>query len=694
MDKRMTDTRGDAPDAGSFDACKQAVRAGDWAAGLAAFAGAVGTGAVPDAAARLYHTIARIRSEVEPMAAIATLDAALVRDEQARLELRRLAVSPLVREGALVAAAAVLTVLADASPRLIDDRRLLASVLGRLKRWDEAIAHADATAALAAHDAALHATRIQLRIQAGRVADAAQIARATLDMIGDASAISHVWMTALIRNADAAPAAHIAAMLDPARFSNEHVATRAVQALLGDDRIDAAIRAGEGALTAGHDGAALRSHLGQAYLARGTREDGNQEAMKHFAQGLALAPQDVRLASLYGETLLRAGRYADSIEHLHRACELAPGLDQTRALLARALRYSGRHSESADELMKLVRQRPERVRWQRSAVAALSQSGRKDEASELYERYLQTRAEALPDTFLDALTQLDSKLDTAPIPQARFDWAWSLRRETAHVDRAQWERAARWGYLVDHLLLEWLECREDRIEEAMALLDNLDEAECFFAPLLASGKGFVIATAHVGPMYAGLMTLELLGIPSRWLSTTPSVTRASYASALISTADQTEAQVARECFRALASGYAVCLAVEGAQNPAAPRIVFEGQQITYSSFASRAAHRFGLPSLFYAPRWEEGKIVQTLEMLPGVCPGEDVDAYAARWKHAYLEMLREHLAGPPESLRLSGGIWRHVLPLDRSATAHMELRGDALRHCAAYPEALAPLEAS
>ncbi len=39
--------------------------------------------------------------------------------------------------------------------------------------------------------------------------------------------------------------------------------------------------------------------------------------------------------------------------------------------------------------------------------------------------------------------------------------------------------------------------------------------------------------------------------------------------------------------------------------------------------------------------------------------GEDADAYSQRWQKAYFERLREHLAGPPENLRLSGGIWRY-----------------------------------
>ena len=106
----------------------------------------------------------------------------------------------------------------------------------------------------------------------------------------------------------------------------------------------------------------------------------------------------------------------------------------------------------------------------------------------------------------------------------------------------------------------------------MQLLGELDTGERFFAPLLAAGRGVVVATAHVGPMYAGLMALELLGIPSRWLATAPSIAQSSYAAALISTADQTETQVAKACMRALASGHVLCLAVDGAANPAAPRV--------------------------------------------------------------------------------------------------------------------------
>ena len=113
----------------------------------------------------------------------------------------------------------------------------------------------------------------------------------------------------------------------------------------------------------------------------------------------------------------------------------------------------------------------------------------------------------------------------------------------------------------------------------------------------------------------------------------------------------------------------MCCAWPWTARPIPPRraLSFAGQEVTYSGFAAHLAHRQGVPSVFYAPRWENGRVAYTLALLPAATPGEDADAYALRWRQAYFEHLRAHVAGPPENLRLSGGIWRHVQAADRSA---------------------------
>ena len=619
-----------------------------------------------EATARLREVIARILASDDPERDMADLEPALRQTRDGWRDVRRLLVAPYMRETRFAPAVAALGVLIAVYPERADDRRLLASVLGRMGQWDRAIAEADAAAGIEPGNVALHAARIQLRVQADRVAEAADVARTTLALARSEPGEAHSWMMAFVRNGDAAEAAGIAAALDPDKLPNERVATMAVRALMEDGRNVAAIGLGDAALRAGHDCAALRSSLGLAHLRRGTEADRKEHAVGHFEAGLKAAPADVRLLTLFGETLLRAGRYKESVAPLARAIELAPELEQTRGLYARALRYTMQYDDAADQLLKLVEKSPEKLLWQRSAIGALSQAGRKAEAEALFEQYVARRGALLPGTFQEALARMEERLDTAPIPQARLDWAWSMRGDKT-IDRAAWERRARWGHMIDHLLFDWLECREDDVEEAMHLLGELDTGERFFAPLLAAGRGVVVATAHVGPMYAGLMALELVGIPSRWLATAPSIAQSSYSAALISTADQTEAQVAKACMRAINGGYVLCLAIDGAANPAAPRTTFEGQDVTYSSFASHLAHRLGVPSVFYAPRWENGQVAYTLEMLPAANPGEDAEAYAQRWQKAYFERLREHLASAPENLRLSGGIWRHVTSADRSA---------------------------
>ncbi|OWT60600.1 hypothetical protein CEY11_10020 [Candidimonas nitroreducens] len=659
---------------------RRLVRTGDWRAGLASFKDARSAGAPPDASARLLCAIARLRLADGDGAVAARqagavggaghgvqddrIDAALVKEAGGRVDMRRLAIAPLIRKGELARAVPLLRVLVQAYRDIADDRRTLASVLGRLKCWDEAVECADEAAAIAPMDPDLQGARIQLRLLASRELDAAAVARDTAGLAAADLPNAHLWLAALLRGGQAGAAAGMAAGFDATQFANERVAAAAVQALAADRRIGAAIDAGEAALAAGLDGAALRMHLGLAHLERGYVADKAARAQLHFTEGVRLSPEHLRLNALQGETLLRTGRYVDALAPLSKACELAPGLVQARSLYARALRYAGRHADAADQALKLVEAAPDSPRWQRSAAAALVQAGRVDQAGRLFDRYLRGRADRLPGTFAQALRELEGRVDDAStlsaIPLARLDWAWSLRRGQDGVDREQWERAARWGYLADQLILEWLECRQGREEEAMEVLDGLDELEAFLQPFLEDGRGMVVATAHVGPMYAGLMVLELLGVPSRWISSTPSIAGTSYASALISTADKSDPQVGRAMLRALADGYAVCLAVDGAPNPAAPRIVFEGQEITYSSFAARAAHRLGLPSMFYAPRWVNGRVVHSVQALPEAQPGENVEAYALRWQEAYLQLLREHLAGSPENLRLSGGIWRHV----------------------------------
>jgi lauroyl/myristoyl acyltransferase len=177
----------------------------------------------------------------------------------------------------------------------------------------------------------------------------------------------------------------------------------------------------------------------------------------------------------------------------------------------------------------------------------------------------------------------------------------------------------------------------------------------------------ILATAHAGALFAGPLALQLLDLRCRWLASTPSIEGMAYSDALISTSDQSESQVVRAAMRALDTGISIGIAVDGAMTMAAPRVPFEGQEVTYSSFAARLAHRRRARAFFVVPQWRDGHIAFDLSELPRATADEPLEPFLARWREEWFANLRRLLRGEPENLRLSGGIWRHVKPIARTA---------------------------
>lgn len=644
----------------AFQEAADLIRAGEWTAGLQAVDAASASGEEPDGVVRLLVGIALVRSGGWQAGSITP---ELIRNGD-QTDLRRLLVTPLIQKGALDEAAQVLGALIEAYPPGTRDRTQRGSLYARLRRWDEAIADVDAAALDDPEDAVARAARLQYRIQGGKIREAAELASSIEELPSDDRTLNFMLLS-LIRGGDRTQAAEFVDRIRRFGIEDPLLAGNMLQALVRADRLQDAIDLGEWFVSEAIDGPLVRSFLAQAWYRGGPPGDRFSRAIQHLQAGVAQAPEDLRMVSLLGELLLRTGKTAAAIPHLRKSVELQPDMGQIRALYARALKEDGQLAEAAEQFKALIEKAPDRGgRWQRYAAGALAQAGRREEAADLFDAWVAARNEKLPDNFGDGLDALWKQVDEVNIPKARLDWAWSLRSPDSSLDRGEWERRAKWGYLADHYLLDWLECRDEQVEEAMhQFADELDEVEQFIAEAQARapGKGCIFASAHVGAMYFGPLALELLGVRSRWLASTPSVARTSYAQSLISTSDQTQAQVARGFMDALKENYTVVVVVDGAINLAAPRTGFEGQEITFSEFAARTAHRIGSSSAFVAPIWRDNRHLGfVLEHLPLPEEGESADDYAARWKQAYLGHLRNFLRGRPENLRLSGGIWRLV----------------------------------
>jgi tetratricopeptide (TPR) repeat protein len=649
----------DKPETAFHDAA-ELIRAGEWQHGLEAADAIVSQGEQPDDAIRLLLAIALVRSGAWTVASI-TPDLVRAGDPN---DLRRLLLTPLIQKKTLDDATTVLGRLIEAFPPALRDRTQRASLYARLGRWDEAIADMDFVAEASPEDDSAQAVRLQYRIQGGRVGEAAELARSIRRLPSDDRTLNFMLL-ALIREGDRAEAAKFVDRIPRLAVDDPLLAGNMLQALVRAGRLQDAIDLGEWFVSEAVDGPLVRSYLAQAWYRGGPPRDRFSRAIEHLQAGVAQAPDDLRMVSLLGQLLLRTGKTADAIPHLRKSVEQQPDMVQIRALYGRALKEDGQLAEAAEQFAALIEKSPDRGgRWQRYAAGALSQAGRQDEAADLFDAWVAARSEKLPDNFNQGLDDLWGQVDEVSIPKARLDWAWKLRSPDNTLERPEWERRAKWGYLADHYLLDWLECRDAQVEEAMQqFAEELDAVEGFIAEARerSSGKGCVFASAHVGAMYFGPLALELLGVRSRWLASTPSVARTSYAQSLISTSDQTQAQVARGFMDSLKQDYTVVVVVDGAINLAAPRIDFEGQEITFSEFAARTAHRVGSSSAFVAPMWRDNhNLGFVLEHLPMPEDGESADDYALRWRTAYLGHLRTFLGGQPENLRLSGGIWRHI----------------------------------
>jgi hypothetical protein len=181
-----------------------------------------------------------------------------------------------------------------------------------------------------------------------------------------------------------------------------------------------------------------------------------------------------------------------------------------------------------------------------------------------------------------------------------------------------------------------------------------------FLPLLDEGRGVIIAAAHIGPLFAGPLALQLSGLPFRWLASIPGISGHRYADTLISTSDQSEVAVAKRVMQALDGGHCVIIAADGAMSPGAPKVEWEGAAVTFSDFAAGRVFRGGVPSVFGVTYWEGGRIKTAPVPLPRPEAGEDQAGFSARWRRAYFDQIELNFRREPKNLRLGGGIWRGI----------------------------------
>jgi tetratricopeptide (TPR) repeat protein len=592
--------------------------------------------------------------------ALALADTDWIAFDRDRKLVRRLAVAPAMREGRFDEAEGLLELLVAAYPGSADDRTALASVLMRNGRREDALAVLEEIGELRPDDPEIAAKRLFGLLQAQQYDKAASLARANADRCHQSDRLCELTLLTLGRVGDHATARAVIEGLAAATERPVRVSEVAASILLEMGDPEQALAECEVALARGGS-ARLNMQAARACL---MLDRPDEEIEGYLDAAIASSPNDVGILEFQTHYLLRRGRFDEAVDAASRALAIAPGLPNLHALHSRALKHANRYGEAAEAMLKVLELKPSASNWKRQTAAALSQAGRTEEAEAVYGASLEERRARLLSSFEAELQSLDTRIDSVKISPTRLNWAWDVASRVAGTpaaaDRSEWERRARWGVLADRLILDWLECRADSLQELTGRIEGVEHIRDTLSELLANGRGVLVAGAHIGPMFAALLAVEMTGLPMRCLASAASLPSVSYFERLISTSDQTERSIVRAIHRALSGNNVVIVALDGVVNPSSERVVLEGQAITYTSLAARLAYHFGTPTIFGAPYWANGKIRFAAQRLPAAAEGEPEAEFRLKWQETYLEQIRAFFARGPENLRLSGGLWRDI----------------------------------
>ena len=573
--------------------------------------------------------------------------------------LRRMVIAPLIKAGHLIWASRLLELILKSHPKSVLDLMTLSSVLIRQNRREEGGAYLEKILTLDKNNYTVVAQLIQLRLQANNLNEAVKLAEQYEAAYSLNPRLLKMAFLALSRAEKFELCIKHIPKID---FSGHEIDLGALFTQIAFDAQDYPLAESlvNQLLQLGHQDA--RIYLVSARI-KLRSENSESDAIGMLIKANEIDPENIQVNNLLGELLLKKGKYSEALKYLEKLTTLIPNNTHTRLLHARALKFSGNYNGAANEMLEVVKLQPNSTKWNRYASSALVQAGRNDEATHLFAEGLAIRNRKLPNTFETGLNQLEQEIETVNLPQARFDWLWQMINANgtlSEIERTAYEKEAKKTYLLDHYLLDWLECRPQQADEPMAFFEDLTEISALLSDKLTMGKGLILATAHVGCLYAGPLVLDLLGLPYKWIASTPNIPSLPYNNTLISTSVSTEAEVVRKIIKSLKHRDVVTIAVDGAMNPAAPRVNFAGQEVTYSDFAARMSFRTNTPAYFAVSLWEKESFCFKLESLPLPVAGEHLEEFCTRWAQCYFSLLQTFLMNNPSNARLSGGIWRHV----------------------------------
>ncbi|MCI4660818.1 MAG: tetratricopeptide repeat protein [Neomegalonema sp.] len=384
---------------------------------------------------------------------------------------------------------------------------------------------------------------------------------------------------------------------------------------------------------------------------------GDPRAEQFLDKAIALRADYAAAHRLRGVRAFEAGNMPDAIAALRRAIALKPEPAGPYEKLSKALWREGQFDEAADAMLEAVARRPEDPAWHRRAAIALLSAGRDDEAQTAFDHSTRLTGAGLSDCLTDDLLLSRRSFDPKRLSRKVVSWAWSLADQDKH-DFTQWQRRAHRGLRANHILRDWIEARPEQSHQITALIDPVDAHP--LAEARSLGKGVLIVGAHVGPFFAAPLMLEELGFPWQWIASNPPLGPSPALTRLISTATHSDQEISARMRSSLEQGELIYLLMDGRQYRKRRMVMLHGVAISFPRVGARLAYEHGIPSVYLRSAWQKGRLSFTFHKMPLPKAGEAFELFDARWTERFFEYLCKHLAGAPENLTLSGGIWDAV----------------------------------
>ena len=327
------------------------------------------------------------------------------------------------------------------------------------------------------------------------------------------------------------------------------------------------------------------------------------------------------------------GRKKEAIQAARRAIALAPNNPNCHHDLGDLLFYNGNLQQAEAAQRQAIALDPNHLGGNIGLLRILWQKDEPDEFRAVLAVARDAKMPTLPETLQIGLGPFPAS-DPTPAVQLSGDSPPTF--STPNLNTAPprtLEQRQLWAQQANVLLANWILFNHDKLQE-------IDEISVYpnFADALTNGGGAMLIGAHLGPRVAGYHVARAIPDSKIISDSSWSFFHLPRSKALIPRAQNPKLFLV-QAMQALRQGNVVFWA--GDTNAAAdgpPTLAYHAR----------------VPIFWYAPLWQDGKIVHHLRRGPSPTRGENLDQWLRRWFGFYGQTYLDAVSADPENIRRDG----------------------------------------